>query len=69
MRIAETIECLRRRFQAIRGGRSLLELAGPIGVTHITLAQFLAGAVSTRAVVLGKIERWVEEQEAQDPHA
>ncbi len=65
MRIADNLESLRVRFHAVRGDRSLHEISRSVGMSHITLAQFLAGVVSTQMVLIGKIERWVEEQEHQ----
>lgn len=63
MRIAENLELLRARFHAVRGVRTLHDIGLCIGITHITLAQFLAGVVTTRMSLLAKIERWVEEEE------
>lgn len=63
MRIAENLELLRARFHAVRGERSLHEVGLSIGMTHITLAQFLAGVSSTRMSMLAKIEHWVEKEE------
>ena len=69
MRLAESLESLRARFHAVRGDRSLHEIGLSIGITHITLAQFLAGVVSTRMSLLDKIERWVEEEERAQQEA
>lgn len=65
MRLAENLESLRVRFHAARGDRSLHEIGRSLGITHITLAQFLAGVVTTRMPLLDKIEAWVEEEEAR----
>ncbi len=63
MRIAAQVEVLRARVHAVRGTCSLQDLSLAIGISHITLAQFLAGVNSTRVPLLDKIERWVEEEE------
>ena len=65
MRIVDNVESLRARFLAVRGDRSLRDLSLPIGVSHVTLAQFLADGSSTRVPLLDKIEAWVEEQEGK----
>lgn len=63
MRIIDNVECLRARFLEVRGDRSLRDLSLTIGISHATLAQFIADGASTRVPLMDKIELWVEEQE------
>ena len=65
MRIIDNVESLRSRFMDVRGDRSLRDLSLAIGISHATLAQFIADGASTRVPLMDKIEMWVEEQEGK----
>lgn len=53
-----------RRFEVVRAGHSVEDIAKEIGIGHITIYAWLAQDRTTRIEILAKIERWVEGREA-----
>ena len=63
MHLRDYVDDLRQRLIEVRNGRDFRTLSYEIGISHVTVGQFLGKGDDLRLATLEKIEQWVEGQE------